>query len=174
MWPCVLAGFQKHKTRMCRIRNCIPHIVKKDIMTLLIKHQFFFPLPLSAHVLGLEECVRSTVMVWLAVPWSVSPISDFSNCQLRLWPLTTWPCSPYTVLSQLNADSCKISCRKLSPGWARERKSLKFRRKGRGKNLLLFKIQRREVDTFFYNNKLCARLVILAVVHVRRGKHLSL
>lgn len=114
---------QMHKISMCRIRNCIPLIDKEDIIKLLIKHKFFFPLLLCAHVLGLEDCVRSTVMVQLTVLWTVNPLSDFSNCQLMLWPLITWPCNPYTVLSQLNADSCTISFRKLSLRWVKERKS---------------------------------------------------
>lgn len=108
---------------MCRIKNCILLIVKDGIIKLLTKHKFFFPLLLCAHVLGLGDCVRSTAMVQLTAPWSVNPLSDFSNCQLMLWPLITWPCTPYTVLSQLNADSCEISLRKLSPRWVEERKS---------------------------------------------------
>lgn len=159
---------------MCRIRNCILLIVKDGIIKLLTKHKFFFPLLLCAHVLGLGDCVRSTAMVQLTALWSVNPLSDFSNCQLMLWPLITWPCTPYTVLSQLNADSCEISLRKLSPRWVEERESKSRREDFKNKKLLLFRIQRREVDTSFCNNKLCARVTTLVVVHLRQDKHLSL
>lgn len=121
----MMVCFQLHKVWMCRIRNCILLIVKDGIIKISNKTR----IPVCACPWVGRLCVRSTAMVQLTAPWSVNPLSDFSNCQLMLWPLITWPCTFYTVLSQLNADSCKISFKKLSPRWVEERKSLSLEEK---------------------------------------------
>lgn len=110
----------KYSIYLCRSRYCTPLLILKYYKNLM-QCRFFFSTSFGAHILVLGDCVRTTIMVQLTIHHCADPLSDFSNCQLILWPLITWPCPPYTVSSQLNADIYKIRFRKWSLRCIKER-----------------------------------------------------
>lgn len=69
----------------------------------------------SVYILVLEDCIGSIVMVQFTIHSSANSLFDFST---YVWLLITWP---YIVLSQVNADICKIRFRKWTIRWVKEK-----------------------------------------------------